>query len=49
MSEGGNRNRSRYYEISNPSNATIGKTIESNNEKEINKEDNIENLNLNNL
>ena len=49
MSEGGNRNRSRYYEISNPSNGTIGKTIESNNEKEINKEDNIENLNLNNL
>ena len=49
MSEGENRNRSRYYEISNPSTATIGKTIESNNEKEINKEDNIENLNLNNL
>ena len=49
MSEGGNRNRSRFYEISNPSNGTIGKTIESNNEKEINKEDNIENLNLNNL
>ena len=47
MSEDENKNK--YYEISNPSNGTIGKTIESNNEKEINKEDNIENLNLNNL
>ena len=42
-------NKNRYYEISNPSNATIGKTIESNNEKEINKKDNEENLHLENI
>ena len=41
-------NKNRYYETSNPSNATIGKTIESNNEKEINKKDNEENLHLEN-
>ena len=46
MSDDENKNRS--YEISNPSNATIGKTIESNNEKEINKKDNEENLHLEN-
>ena len=42
-------NKNRYYETSNPSNATIGKTIESNNEKEINKKDNEENLHLENI
>ena len=42
-------NKNNYYEISNPSNATIGKTIESNNEKEINKKDNEENLHLENI
>ena len=42
-------NKNRHYEISNPSNATIGKTIESNNEKEINKKDNEENLHLENI
>ena len=47
MSDDENKNRS--YEISNPSNATIGKTIESNNEKEINKKDNEENLHLENI
>ena len=47
MSDDENKNRS--YEISNPSNATIGKTIESNNEKEINKKDNEENLYLENI
>ena len=47
MSEDENKNK--YYEISNPSNATIGKTIESNNEKEINKKDTEENLNLENF
>ena len=42
-------NKNRHYEISNPSNATIGKTIESNNEKEINKNDNEENLHSENI
>ena len=42
-------NKNNYYEISNPSNATIGKTIESNNEKEINKKNNEENLHLENI
>ena len=47
MSEDENKNK--YYEISNPSNATIGKTIESNNENEINIKVNEENLHLENI
>ena len=47
MSEDENKNK--YYEISNPSNATIGKAIESNNENEINIKVNEENLHLENI
>ena len=47
MSE--HENRNKIIEISIPSSATIGKTIDSNYEKEIEKKDNEENLNQENI
>ena len=47
MSE--HENRNKIIEISIPSSATIGKTVDSNYEKEIEKKDNEENLNQENI